>query len=273
PSYAAPGQAVLQLIDLANRSGGPDNITCIIADVVDTVTGPVAPSEATMLAGAAATGAARPRPLSDSLATRAHQLTMTAEAPKLTDTAELEPVREPEGRVGHRAAARPSPVRRRADPDDDLIGAAGGRHRWPIVSSILVLLIILVGGGGYVAWRITQSQYYVGTAEGQVVIFRGINQSVAGLSLSSAYRHTGIPVSHVQTSVLVLPTAAGTLAEAQRTVLNIRHGYDCKIALAAVTTWTAHKPPAPPVIPKGHKPTAAQTRAINAAKSYPPKPA
>ncbi|HMH94758.1 MAG TPA: protein phosphatase 2C domain-containing protein [Streptosporangiaceae bacterium] len=272
-SYSDPEQAVLQLIDLAIRSGGPDNITCIVADVVDTVTGPVAPSETTMLAGAAAHGDGRPREHSDSPATRAHLL--TAEAPKLTDTAELEPVPALDGRAGpgHRAASRPAP-RRRADPDDDDLGGAGpGRRRWPIVSSILVLLIILVGGGGYVAWRITQSQYYVGTAAGQVVIFRGINENVAGLSLSSAYRHTGIPVSHVQSSVLSLPTAAGTLAEAQHTVLNIRHSYDCKIALAAVATWTAHKPPPPPVIARGHKPTPAQTKAINAAKNYPPKPA
>ncbi|WP_247611965.1 Stp1/IreP family PP2C-type Ser/Thr phosphatase, partial [Actinomadura latina] len=30
-----PEQAVRQLIDLANRGGGPDNITCVVADVVD----------------------------------------------------------------------------------------------------------------------------------------------------------------------------------------------------------------------------------------------
>jgi hypothetical protein len=271
-SYNDPEQAVLQLIDLAIRSGGPDNITCIVADVVDTVTGPVPPSETTMLAGAAAHGDGRPREHSDSPATRAHQL--TAEAPKLTDTAELEPVPALDGRAGpgHRAVSRPAP-RRRAEPDDDDLAGAPGRRRWPIVSSILVLLIVLVGGGGYVAWRITQSQYFVGTAGRQVVIFRGINESVAGLSLSSAYRHTGIPVSHVQSSVLSLPTAAGTLTEAQRTVLNIRHSYDCKVALAAVTTWTANKPPPPPVIAKGHKPTPAQTKAINAAKNYRAKPA
>ena len=271
-SYTDPEQAVLQLIDLAIRSGGPDNITCIVADVVDSVTGPVAPSETTMLAGAAAHGDGRPRQHSDSPATRAHRL--TAEAPKLTDTAELEPVPALDGRAGrgHRAASRPAP-RRRPDPDDDdLAGAGPGRRRWPIVSSILVLLIIVVGGGGYVAWRITQSQYYVGTAAGQVVIFRGINENVAGLSLSSAYRHTGIPVSHVQSSVLSLPTTAGTLGEAQHTVLNIRHSYDCKIALAAVQSWTVHKPPSPPVIARGHKPTPAQTKAINASKNYPPKP-
>jgi PPM family protein phosphatase len=284
-SHTDPEQAVLQLIDLAIRSGGPDNITCIVADVVDTVTGPVAPSETTMLAGAAAHGDGRPRQHSDSPAARAHLL--TAEGPKLTDTAELEPVPALDGRPspGHRAVSRPmaarpttgrpAPGRRRAgqdDDDDDLSDAAPGRRGWPIVSSILVLLIILVGGGGYVTWRITQSQYYVGTAGREVVIFRGINESVAGLSLSSAYRHTGIPVSHVQSSVLALPTAAGTLAEAQHTVLNIRHGWACKVALAAVTTWTANKP-VPPVIAKGKKPTAAQQKAITAVKKYPPKPA
>src|SRR6266705_1135725 len=33
-----PDDAVLQLIELAIRSGGPDNITCIVADVVDGAT-------------------------------------------------------------------------------------------------------------------------------------------------------------------------------------------------------------------------------------------
>ena len=43
-TVADPEQAVEQLIDLAIRNGGPDNITCIVADVVDTMTGPVPPS-------------------------------------------------------------------------------------------------------------------------------------------------------------------------------------------------------------------------------------
>ena len=34
-SVAEPEQAVRQLIDLANRGGGPDNITCVVADVVE----------------------------------------------------------------------------------------------------------------------------------------------------------------------------------------------------------------------------------------------
>ena len=37
-----PDDAVLQLVELAIRGGGPDNITCIVADVVDSATAPAA---------------------------------------------------------------------------------------------------------------------------------------------------------------------------------------------------------------------------------------
>src|SRR5271165_6216395 len=49
-------EAVNQLIDLAIQNGGPDNITCIVADVIDSATGPVRPSRDEQLAGAAANG-------------------------------------------------------------------------------------------------------------------------------------------------------------------------------------------------------------------------
>ncbi len=288
-SCTDPEKAVLQLIDLAIRSGGPDNITCIVADVVDTVTGPVPPSDKTLLAGAAANGDGRPRLRNDSPAARAHLL--TREAPAVADTAELDPVPDQAGqRTGLRrgaaargsaprgaAAARATAARATAqravpdaaDSDDD--DRRLGRRRWPLVSSILVILILLIGGGGYVAWRMTQSQYYVGTNGNEVVIFRGINENVAGLHLSNVFQHTQIPVSHVQTSVLQLPTPAGTLSEAQRTVRNIRRSYQCKVALAAQQSWVVHKP-VPPVIPRGHKPNAAQARELAAVKNYPPQP-
>jgi serine/threonine protein phosphatase PrpC len=301
-----PEQAVLQLIDLAIRSGGPDNITCIVADVVDTVTGPVAPSEKTLLAGAAASGDGKPRLRGDSPATRAHRLTQAA--PRLTDTAEMDPVPEPASYpAGAGQAALRSRASQRTGAQPRTGQPAGGRHlgseprngharggagsamldgagrgtdeddaaprrRWPVVTSILVVLVLLVGGGGFIAWRLTQSQYYVGTDNHEVVIFRGINESVGGLSLSSVFKHTGIPASHVQTSLLQLPTQAGPLSEQLLTVQNIRRDYQCREATLALAQWTAHKPPAPPVIPKGHKPTAAQQKAINLAKQYPAAP-
>ena len=47
-----PDEAVIQLVELANRAGGPDNITCIVADVLDTASTKEAPSEISVVAGA-----------------------------------------------------------------------------------------------------------------------------------------------------------------------------------------------------------------------------
>src|SRR5215472_8300108 len=49
-----PAQVVLELIEQAIRGGGPDNITCIVADVIDTDRSKFAPTTAPVLAGAAA---------------------------------------------------------------------------------------------------------------------------------------------------------------------------------------------------------------------------
>jgi protein phosphatase len=252
---ASPEEAVGQLIELAIRGGGPDNITCIVADVVDTVTGPVAPSDASVLAGAAANGDGRPGRHSDSPAGRAQLLTQ--EAPPIVEQAPAPP--DPADVYGHEDHY-----------DVDEHGDTGHR-RWPVVTSILVILILLIGGGAFAAWHISQGQYYVDTDGRQVVIYRGIDQSVAGLSLRSTYLRTGIPISHVQDSVLQLPTPASSLPEAQRTVQNIRRTYQCKQANAAVTKWEADKPK-PPVIKKGHTATKAQKQQQAKVKNYPPKP-
>ena len=52
-TVAEPDDAVRELIDLAIKGGGPDNITCIVADVVDSATAVRPPSEVSVLAGAA----------------------------------------------------------------------------------------------------------------------------------------------------------------------------------------------------------------------------
>src|SRR5215469_1781348 len=68
--------AVGQLIDLAIRSGGPDNITCVLADVIDTESG-TEPTTDVIVVGALTGGADQPiAPVrSDSPAARAHLLT------------------------------------------------------------------------------------------------------------------------------------------------------------------------------------------------------
>src|SRR6516164_674677 len=76
-TVADPDDAVLQLVELAIRGGGPDNITCIVADVVDSATAPRVPGRSSsMLAGAASNGG-RPMIRTDSPAARAHLLSQT----------------------------------------------------------------------------------------------------------------------------------------------------------------------------------------------------
>ncbi|HXZ66264.1 MAG TPA: protein phosphatase 2C domain-containing protein [Streptosporangiaceae bacterium] len=232
------GQAVDQLITLAIRNGGPDNVTCIVADVVDE-SGPIPPTRKSVLAGAAANGDAR-------TLLRAATGHGGADSPGSPADASLN------GRVSHLAED--------AEEDDDDL--AESRRRWPVVTTILVVLLAVVAAGLYVGYRATQGQYYLAADRGQVAIFRGINEKIAFISLSSVYRRTGIPLSHLPGD-LTLPTNPTTLAKSQATLTSIKRAYTCKRDQqaqtqygAALNQWNAkygkvaaNKRPAPPTEP------------------------
>ena len=87
-SIRDPDKAALQLVELAIRGGGPDNITCIVADVMDTQASAVPPTWTPVLAGAAQIGAPadlRQPARQSSPATRAMRLTRTAPQPAAPD--------------------------------------------------------------------------------------------------------------------------------------------------------------------------------------------
>jgi PPM family protein phosphatase len=267
-TYADLDAAVLQLVELAIRSGGPDNITCIVADVIDAATGPGGPSRASVIAGAASSSDGTHPLRTDSPAGRAHQLTQVSPRP-LSDTADFgdEPLVAPDH--DHRRDGDGGEYDDAADFGDE--DARWARHRWPVVTSILVVLLLLIAGGGYAAWRYTQDQYYVGAADGQVAIFRGVNEQVAGMSLSSVYERTGIPMSGLSASDATQIRAtilASGLAKARGIVLNIRHGYVCRQAFTAVQKWRAGKPPPHQVKRKEHGKTVVHT----VTPKYRPKP-
>ena len=215
-----PDDAVLQLVELAIRGGGPDNITCIVADVVDTATAPRAPGRSSVLAGAASNGG-RPTIRTDTPAARAHLLSQT----------------KPQAAI---VVDHDDPAPRMIHDEED---AEPPRRRLPIVRSLVVLLLILIIGGGYLGWRYTQDQYYVGTDGGQVAIFQGVNQTVAGVSLSHVYQRTGIPVAQVpspQRGLISATVAATSRASALRIVANVRNQYQaCLTAYAAQAKYQA----------------------------------
>jgi PPM family protein phosphatase len=142
--YRDPRECADRMIDLALRGGGPDNITCIVADVVDIDFGDDAP----IMGGSVGDGSEDgPRP--DSAAARASATTMTRTAPQRVVPAAAPPK--------HR-----SPLR---------IGVA-------VVAVLVVLAVVAVLAG---VWA--QQQYYVGADGERVTIFQGVRGEVLGVRL------------------------------------------------------------------------------------------
>ncbi|HYY18451.1 MAG TPA: protein phosphatase 2C domain-containing protein [Streptosporangiaceae bacterium] len=251
----------LQLIELAIRGGGPDNITVVVADVVDDEAEQQAPTTVPVMAGAASHGSAGDLSLlerHDSPAGRAQMLTQTSPQPSVMldepRTAQdgwagsgqqpagpdgwPETEAHPQLRSGHRAQRQ-------------------RRRRWPIVTFALVVLAAVVIGGGYGAWDYTQHQYFVGTSQGHVAIFKGVNQKVAGVSLSSVYSRTSItedqvPPQELQTVKTTI--SAASLSDAHRIVGQLQsQDAVCKTAYSSRNTWTQQQAAAVAAAKASHK--------------------
>jgi PPM family protein phosphatase len=143
-----PQACVDRLVELALKGGGPDNITCIVADVVDVEYGEDAP----IIAGAAGDGVEEPQP--DSAASRAASTTLPRPEPQ-----RIEPV-------------PPDPQLRRRKQRRTLLG--------------LAVLAGLVGSAVAVGLLVVRGQYYVGAASnGEVAVFQGVRGEFLGLPLHS----------------------------------------------------------------------------------------
>lgn len=154
-TYGNPADAVGELIQLALRGGGPDNITCIVADVVDQ---DEQPSDSPIVVGAVATVVDDTSTMPTTPASRARELTAGE-----YETEAL--VSEP--------GSRRKPKRR-----------STLRRTLPIWGGVAVLAAAF--GGAYY-W--TQTQYFVADKGDHVAIYRGIDSKVLGIDLSSAYKN------------------------------------------------------------------------------------
>jgi PPM family protein phosphatase len=106
---------------------------------------------------------------------------------------------------------------------EELIEEDRRRARRRRVTWSLAIVVLLAGltWGGIASYQWTQTRFYVGVADGQVVIFQGVQQNIGPLSLSTPYEPTGISLDtlplFVQESVEdTLPAAS--LEEAREIV-------------------------------------------------------
>jgi protein phosphatase len=213
-SYQGPQETVQELIQLALRGGGPDNITVIVADVLDldtsdTLAGQL--SDTPVVVGAVAENQHQQHDngIMQTPAGRASGLGRQVPGqgggefgpPGSGDTTGYVPA----GSFGDYT-------------DDDFVKPRKGR-KWAKRSLYTVLVLAVVGGGLYGGWRWTQTQYYVGTKDEHVALYRGISQDLAWVSLSKVEKdHPEIELKYLppyQQKQVKNTIAEGGLSDAQ----------------------------------------------------------
>jgi len=155
-----PQNCADRLVELALRSGGPDNITVIVADVINDQYGDDVP----VVDGAAGINNGRREVAPTSAAARA-------------------------------AIAAPANVK--PDPEPMASPPPRPRHRIRRLALGLLALVVL-SGGAYGLWRWTQTQFFVGVASDRVAVYRGINASVGPVHLYRLASTSDLVVADLQ---------------------------------------------------------------------------
>ncbi|MFJ6720830.1 PP2C family protein-serine/threonine phosphatase [Streptomyces sp. NPDC091259] len=199
--YHGPHETVQSLIQLALRGGGPDNITCIVADVLDTDSGDTLAAQLNdtpVVVGA--------------VAENQHQLfdgnAMQTPAGRASGLGR--PAAPPAGAFGppgsgdHPGYGYPDQGHGGGgyggfgDADSSAYDTESGYddaydkprrrrgkgRKWTTRTLILLLVAGVIGGGVYAGHRWTQTQFYVGVKDEHVALYRGISQNLAWIHLS-----------------------------------------------------------------------------------------
>ncbi|EYT80039.1 MULTISPECIES: Stp1/IreP family PP2C-type Ser/Thr phosphatase [unclassified Streptomyces] len=218
-SYQGPQETVQELIQFALRGGGPDNITVIVADVLDLDTGDTLAgqlSDTPVVVGA--------------VAENQHHLhdngIMQTPAGRASGLGRQVPGQGGGGgEFGPPGSGGDTTGFISTDGldygEDDFAKPRRGR-RWLKVSLYTVLALAVIGGGLYGGYRWTQTQYYVGTNDDHVALYRGISQDLAWVKLSEVEKdHPEIALKDLppyQQKQVTATIAEGGLPEAQKKV-------------------------------------------------------
>ena len=204
-SEGTPEEAAAALVRGSLEAGSSDNVTVVVADVVDE---PDDTGAATPVVVGAAADAPKRRPVAGR-GTRASDTGELPAVPAASSTgggAELDP---------EEARYAPRPPR---------------RHAWArrgLALALVLVLLALIGIGGY-KW--SQAQYFVATDDDSVVIFQGVQADLPGIELHhvkerSSYVLADLPPYRVQQ--VRDGITANSLDDARAVIRSLRSDVSC----------------------------------------------
>ncbi|MFI6336086.1 Stp1/IreP family PP2C-type Ser/Thr phosphatase [Streptomyces sp. NPDC050535] len=215
-SYQGPQETVQQLIELALRGGGPDNITVIIADVLDIDGGDTLAaqlSDTPVVVGA--------------VAENQHQHQLQDDGAMQTPAGRASSLGRQVPGQGGGEFGPPGSGDTTGYVDTNGLGGYSDedfvkprpRRRWLKRSFLIVLALGVIGAGLYGGYRWTQTQYYVGAKDEHVALFQGISQDLAWVSLSKVEKdHPEIELKYLppyQQKQIEATIAEGGLSDAK----------------------------------------------------------
>ncbi|HET6687147.1 MAG TPA: protein phosphatase 2C domain-containing protein [Jiangellaceae bacterium] len=160
-------EAAEALVGLALKGGAPDNITCVVADVIDTDAPPSPDDTAEVFLVGAASGEG-PQAHPERRARRGPGAAMR-------------------GLLGSSDSARRSTDEVHDDEELRYAPQPPRRFRWLRRLAVLAVIAAVAWAGIRLADDYVNDQYYVGDQAGEVAIFRGVSQEVGPLRLSSVH--------------------------------------------------------------------------------------
>lgn len=164
---------VRELIDLANRAGGPDNITIVLLRYGE-------PHQVAATASDRDTGEIDPAETGNGQAPEGQRRVIVRTGDQTTGGDWAQRLGRL-GQLGH-------------DRDGRFDEAPSGPARWQrwgaVLLGLAVILALVIGGG---QWLLSRS-YYVGTDDGEVVIYQGIPAEIGPVDLSRVHEGTGLDV-------------------------------------------------------------------------------
>jgi protein phosphatase len=198
-------RAVTQLVQAANDAGGPDNITVVLLRVEDGGSGPVLADDDTEDETGELDERDRPQVA-------------------LTDPPKSIPIRTRPESEHHDWAKDMSRYgdRQGVDSGTGLDHRGSGKRVLAVLTGVIVILGIL-GAGGYL---LLSRAYFIGPLDnGNVGIFTGLNDTVAGLPLYREVEDSGLPLASLpafQQQRIRDGITVGSRTEAEETVESYR---------------------------------------------------